>query len=226
MADLFPFVSEFRNDKPALRRRMGTIQSVQSDYTLTVTLNGTDIPGVRYFGHYLPVAGQQVWLDTDGGDLVAIGSIAGRGGKFLGCYVYKTAGGSQNIADNTLEKITFGVADYNIEGMFDNPNDLVTLNRSGLWHVQGGIFFASNATGYREINLRSTGSIGPELAVQRVSASPSAATRLTVATIRNFTYGDTVSMYGRQTSGSPLQVTGDGNPETTWLSAVYIGPGA
>lgn len=220
---LHDFVSTFRTEKPAIRRRLGIVTSIQADYTITVTLNGTDVAGVRYFGHYQPIAGEQVWLDTDGGDIVAVGAIAGRGGQVLGAYVYKNA--DQNLTNNTLTQITFSSVDFDGEVLFDNTSDTLTLRRPGLWLCQAAGSFDANATGYREISIRGSGSISGDIVTQRVSATPTTNTRIVVSTVRYFGYGDVISMYARQTSGAGLIISGDGNPQTTWLSAVYMGAG-
>lgn len=220
---LHDFVSTFSNEKPAIRRRMATVKSIQSDYTVTVTLNGTDVAGVRYFGHYVPVAGSQVWLDTDGGDLIAVGSLAGRGGRALGAYIYKNA--DQSIANNTLTKITFASVDFDAEAMFDNANDTLVLNRAGLWTVAAGASFDANAAGYREISIRGTGLLSGDIVSQRVPATPTTNTRLTTSSTGYFGYGDTVALWARQTSGAALLVDGTAYA-STWLSAIYLGAGA
>lgn len=62
----------------SLRLRLGTVQAVNSDRTIDVTLGGssTTVTGVKCLTGAVPVDGAAVLLLTDGYELVVIGSVA------------------------------------------------------------------------------------------------------------------------------------------------------
>lgn len=61
-----------------LRFRRGTVVSVQSDYSCTVTVAGdtTQISDVRYLSGITPAINASVWLVTDGRDMFVLGHMA------------------------------------------------------------------------------------------------------------------------------------------------------
>jgi hypothetical protein len=60
-----------------LRLRQGSVVSGQVDGTVTITIAGsaTQVAGVKYIDSYHPLAGDTVWLATDGRDLFIIGRL-------------------------------------------------------------------------------------------------------------------------------------------------------
>lgn len=44
--------------------------------TITITLDDTNISGVRYFASYTPTANDNVWLLVNGSDILALGKLA------------------------------------------------------------------------------------------------------------------------------------------------------
>lgn len=223
MADLFPFVSEFRNEKPSIRRRLGTVSAIDTNgQTITVTLNGTPISGVRYFGHYGPVVGKQVWLDTDGGDIVAIGSIAGRGGVAIAARVSKGADQALNTS-GTVEQVTFSAVHTDPSGMFDDANDQLVIAVPGIYQLSGSINWkASNDSLARYLQIRINGST---LAiVDRTPQNNSSSVQLIqqASGIYQLSTGDTVQLWAAQYTGGPQSGAVQGS-SLTYLAAAYIG---
>ncbi len=64
--------------RPAIRLRQGTVQTVNEDGTIDVTIGGgsTVVSCVACFDHVSPVAAAGVWLITDGVDMIALGTIS------------------------------------------------------------------------------------------------------------------------------------------------------
>lgn len=60
-----------------LRLRQGTVDAVNLDGTVDVTIAGstTIVAGVKCFDSVSPSAGHGIWLLTDGVDLIGIGTI-------------------------------------------------------------------------------------------------------------------------------------------------------
>ena len=225
MTELGAFVETFGKQKPRLRRRMGTVVGIASDYSLTVTVAGdsTQVTGVKYFGHYTPRVGAQVWLDTDGVDVIAVGALAGLGGSAVSALFSKTS--DQNIANNTLEQVTMSSIDHDPAGMIDNAADRITVSMPGIYLIAAGASFAANATGYREIQAKP--SSGDPYVVARQAATPTTNARVTASVIRSLSQGATVELHARQTSGGALAVAGDSADKSfTWLGVTYLGPAA
>ena len=65
-----------------LKRRQGVVSAIAAGPppTLTVTIGGTAVAGVRYFDWYLPTVGDVVFLDFDGATPVVVGKLAGAAG--------------------------------------------------------------------------------------------------------------------------------------------------
>ena len=63
--------------RPAIRLRQGTVETVNLDGTVDITLAGSEtvIAGVACFDHVTPEAGHGIWLITDGVDLIGLGTI-------------------------------------------------------------------------------------------------------------------------------------------------------
>jgi len=57
-------------------RRWGVIKSINAGNTLTVTLSGVDIPGIKRLSSYIPTVGDNVQIDVVGTDLHVVGTLA------------------------------------------------------------------------------------------------------------------------------------------------------
>lgn len=226
MTELGRFVDTFANTKPRLRRRLGTISSVQgATQTITVTIAGgsTTISGVRYFGHYPPVAGKQVWLDTDGVDLIAVGALAGLGGVAIAARVSKGADQALNTS-GTVEQVTLSAVHTDPAGMFDDPNDQLVIPVTGIYQLSAGINWKASADSTaRYLQIRINGST---LAiVDRAPQNNSAGTQLIqqASGIYKCDAADTVQLWAAQYTGAGQTGAVQGST-LTYLSAAYIGP--
>jgi hypothetical protein len=213
-----------RNKKNGLRLRMATVVSVQSAYSITVQVAGSSqsLPGVRYFSNFPPKPNDQVWLVTDGGDILALGMVAAAG-RVLAPRVFSSIDISLTNATDTA--ITFNTANNDAYAMWSasTPTRL-TCVVPGRYQFTGFVRFAANATGLRAIWVQRAGTqiLGRQTTL---AASGSIATYMTVTTATmDFAQGDYVELYARQESGGALNVTA-GDLAHISLSAVYLGPG-
>lgn len=129
----------------SIRFRQGTVVSVDSSYTMTVTIAGSSgsVSNVKYTAAVTPIAGDGVWLVTDGQDLFAIATIetgwnaytptltgwtTGAGGSFTGS-AYTRLGsvvhfralftfGTGSAAAAAAPVMTLPVAAVNYQGHF------------------------------------------------------------------------------------------------------------
>lgn len=226
MSDLGKFVDTFATPKPKFRRRLGTVLSVQSDYSITVTVAGSSsdypISKVRYFGHYPPTPGAQVWLDTDGVDLIAVGAIGGIGGMAHAARWEKTA---NQAAPNSATLITFGAQISDPANLFDNPNDQYVAILPGLYHVVGGLTWqAATDKEMRSVSIRVNNVAKATTRQENIGHATHQLSQV-VSTIYPLEAGDTVTLYANQGTGATLSsgiIADDG----TFFAIAYIGPKA
>jgi len=206
---------------PAFRRRMGTVSAINAGYTIDVTIAGssTVITGVRYFNHYAPKVGAQVWLDTDGQDWIAIGAVAGLGGQVPTCKVYRTA--DLGIASGSgWTAITWQATEFDPFGMFTVNSTNLTVPITGRYLISGAVLFDnSTSTGYRGIAINKNGTL-----IQYAQVITNAANTIGVplSTVVNLTKGDTVSLSARQGSGVNINLVSASAIETH-LIVTYLG---
>lgn len=73
------FASAFRNRRSPIKKRLGQVVSVDTGSRTCSVIVGADetvYTGVRYYSSFTPLVGADVWIETDGLDMVAVGSIA------------------------------------------------------------------------------------------------------------------------------------------------------
>lgn len=221
MTDTFGFVQAVKPPSQKLRRRMGKVITVGTDYTLTVQIAGdttNNIAGVRYFGHFAPKAGSQVWLDTDGVDVIAVGAVAGLGGVVPVCRVYRST--DLNVASSTTyTTVAWASSLYDTHNMWTSGTDVVAPI-TGTYLVQATYSFANLLGGYRSARIVS-GSTTQAFS-QYDSASSIAAPFTSLGTVCSVAKGTAFTLEVRQTSGSTLALNG-GVPSYTNLFVTYLG---
>lgn len=108
------------------------------------------------------------------------------------------------MATSTATAIAFDVEFYDTDSMHDNVtnNSRLTINTSGVYLVKGMVGFASNTTGYREVEIRKNGS---GVARSRLQTQPTAiGTTVLIAADIALTAGDYIQLFGWQNSGGNL----------------------
>ena len=219
--DTFGFVTAIKQEPQQLRRRMGIIVSVETGYTITIQLAGdtTSFSGIKYFGHYPPKVGAQVWLDTDGADIVAIGAIAGLGGAVPAGLTIKAANQSIATASNTT--ITWPAPATDTFGIWDAANNRWVVPFDGMWLINTTLIWAANATGARAAYIMQGANI---ISISRGQATSGVTTIMNCSTIAKATKNDNFSIQGYQSSGGALNV--ETNANICNFSISYLGPAA
>lgn len=214
--DLNYVASIFANDNP-LRLRVGTVISVQSDRTCTVTVGGdtTEISGVKYMSDIAPDPQAAIWLVSDGRDLFALGHLAAAN-RTLATKASRST--SQSIATATDDFINFDSASYNEwSAWVVGSAARITAPMAGRYMVIGNAAFQGNATGFRRLSIEQNGTtvICSAHSHSNVGGTP---TSMSVSTVVTLAVGDYVRLGVRQTSGGALDVNSGAD-----LSLVYLG---
>lgn len=138
------------------------------------------------------------------------------------CRVFHNA--NQSIAVSAVSQIlAFNSERYDTSTMHDPAaNTKITIPTAGLYLVTAGVEFASNATGYRQIELLVGGATF--IGIDNRTAVNGDTTKLNIATVYKFTAGQYIEVRALQNSGGALNVTnfGQSSPE---FSATWVGVG-
>jgi hypothetical protein len=129
----------------------------------------------------------------------------------LGARVRRTA--NQTISDATDESINFtGTEDFDLFAMHDTSSDSnrLVVPDSGYYLIGGGVTFAADGTGDRNIYLEVNGKDGGGTAVSgshvKVRAATGTQSALNTSTLYHLNAGDYISLTAYQTSGGGLVV--------------------
>ena len=153
-----------------------------------------------------PITTGQLW--PRGGDSPPPASVGPAAPAPVTCRVIRT--GSQSIDDTTDIQVTFNsVLEDPLNFLATSPGQTLTVPAgcAGLYMITGGLYYAPATGGARiaKITVNSTqksfsSSAGASIDINGNGVSTSVLTRLAV--------GDIVQLTARQTSGSPLNVSG------------------
>lgn len=145
-------------------------------------------------------------------------SIADRPYTQVYARVYYAAG-AQSIANDTLQAITFDTVRVNTQTawVIGNPTRL-TCAVAGFYAIGGGVRFAANTTGYRQLTIRLNGATQIATANMSAVSAVGITTAMTIATGYLLAVGDYVELAVRQNSGGALNVDSQSaiTPEFWW----------
>lgn len=112
---------------------------------------------------------------------------------------------AQSIPDTTLTILAFDTERFDTDNIHDTVtnNDRLTCQTAGTYIILGGIRFASNATGYRQVRVYKNTTIISYTLLTTVSGNPTA---VPVATLTDMAVGDFVQIRVTQSSGGALDV--------------------
>lgn len=213
-----------------LRRRMGKVTAIGSNYTISVQIAGstTTITGVRYFNHYAPKVGSQVWLDTDGRDWIAIGAIAGLGGAVPSVKVMRTA--DLSIATGAAyTTVAWQAADFDPWGMWTSGTNVV-VPLTGRYLITGQATFNAGATlgSYRGVQVRTNGSTGGYIGWTQTDYASSSGVSVwsgTATGVRHMVAGDYVTMHVHHNNAAALTLSSTAINDTH-MTVTYLGSDA
>lgn len=220
MRDPYLIAQAFTTDRPGLRVRFGVVSSVQTDRTLTVSVGGGTVTGVRYAAGMTPCPGYSVFLLTDGTDLFAVDHIAADG-LTLAPRAYRTT--DVNLTTGTDTAVSLQNAASDAWGCWvAGAATKLSAPITGRYLATAVVRFEANPTGLRAawITKNGTDTIG-RVQVAALSGSP---TMLTVAaTPTDLVKGDFIELNVRQNSGGDLALVAADNYFPS-LGLTYLGP--
>lgn len=221
--DPYLYSSQFVSPDGAPRVKAASVVSIESDHTITVTVNGSteQVANVNYLGSVAPRPGSLVWVLTDGVDLFAFGVMAGSDRTIAPRTSRST---SQNITNANDTAIDFDGVNSDAWGCWSSSNPArLTAPITGRYMAVGSVTFEANATGFRRVWVEKDGS--STLARSESStALAGSALWLNVATPAfTMTKGEYIRLMVRQNSGGTLAVLNSSTFSPT-LSLIYVGP--
>jgi hypothetical protein len=197
--------------------RQGEVVSVQSDYTMTVTIAGssTEVTGVRSLSQP-PPPGAGVWVMTNDTDLFAIGAIRAAD-RALAPRAYRTT--DQAINNASATPIIWEGEDSDPFGFVTASAQSINVTVPGRYVAVGQVDFASNGTGVRSASIITGGSV---VGAQRIGAFTGVA-HLNVTSVP-FTVSSTaaVELWVEQNSSASLNVVASDNL-SPGLGVYYLG---
>lgn len=221
--DLSYLVNQIKAVPQGLRLRQGKVITVNSARTIDVQIAGdtNTLPSVRYVSNYAPKPDDQVWLFSQGTDLLAFGMVAEADRTLAPTASRSTA---QTIPTSTQTAIVFDTVDsdgWNCWDLSPNPTRL-TAPVTGRYFITANVSYEAASAGHRAINILKNGTT--ELARSDFSpVSNSIDTHTTVNTHAvTLTKGDYVELRVWQNSGSDLDIMADGD-HTPKMSLIYLG---
>lgn len=204
-----------------LRFRFGTVVSVESDRTCTVTIGGdsTNVDGVKYMTP--PRPGSAIILATDGLDVFALGHLAADGGEIAPRANRST---DQSIADATDVAISFDGVNNDAWGCWSSGSATrLTAPVTGRYMAVGQVAFAANATGFRRVWIERNGTSTLGRSDLSTALAGSAVWLNVTANAFDMTQGDYIRLMVRQNSGGALNAT-TSSTYAPALSLIYLGP--
>lgn len=223
-SDLFLTAARLRQPNDGWKVRAATVVSIQSDRTLTVTVNGAteQVSDVAYTTSTVPLPGSLVWCVSDGVDLFAIGTIAADNRTPSARASRST---NQSIPNATDSSIDFDGVNSDLWGSWASGANSARLYARipGRYMAVGQATFEAHATGFRRLWIEKDGTstVGR---VDTISIGAGSAMWVNV-TSQPFTMasGEYIRLMARQNSGGALNVINSSTYSPS-LSLIYLGP--
>lgn len=121
-----------------------------------------------------------------------------------GCRVRHSV--NQSLTSGSFTALAFDTEDYDTDTMHSTVtnNSRITFTTAGKYRIVGQAVWDSNANGFRELTIRHNGSL--DIAIERILSPGVLSHAQVVETVYNVAASDYVQLYGRQSSGSALNV--------------------
>lgn len=198
--------------------RQGQIVSVQSDYTVTVKIAGsnTEVAGVRYMGYPLP-PNSGAWLWSNGTDVFVAGALSSTG-QAIAPRAYRT--NDLAISNASVTRITWQADDADPYGMWNVASpDYLIANVPGRYAAVAQADFASSSVGVRSASILVNGAV---VGANRTPGTASVS-HINVASLP-FTVSATASveLVVEQNSSASLNLIASGNL-SPGLGIYYLG---
>lgn len=210
-------------EQPSLRFRFGSVVSVESDYSCTVTIGGgaDSVAGVPYVSGVAPLPGAGCILATDGSDLFVIEVLAAADRTISPRASRST---TQSITTSNDTPVTFDGVNGDSWGCWSSGSATrLTAPLTGRYQATAVVSWAGNATGFRSIWIERNGTstVGRQSTLSVGAGNP---TWMQVTSQPfDMAKGDYLRLIVWQNSGGSLNV----NNSSTFapsLSFTYLGP--
>lgn len=124
-----------------------------------------------------------------------------------------------HTSTGNFQAVTLDTNLFDTGSLWDSSNGRFVIRKTGLYLVCGQVMFAGNATGVRIMAIYQSGTIRGEGAavlgsVSNIAPSHSMHMKLTA--------GDTIALYGFQSSGGNLAYATGAAPYAAWLSIGWV----
>lgn len=201
-----------------LRLRQGSIVSVQTDGSATVTIGGdtTPIAGVKVASHVCPIPGASCWLAVDGRDLFVMATLTPSGPAFGRMRI----GANVSVAPNTHTVVNFtNRTAVRTNGMTDVNNGL-SVQVPGWYQVSGTIVFGGAVGNRRGLRIMVSGSSWFDGTVVQVSPVPS--THIAVSGLVRAVAGEVIQLEAYQESSGAADLIAA--PGLNLITAIWVRP--
>jgi uncharacterized SAM-binding protein YcdF (DUF218 family) len=141
--------------------------------------------------------------------------------SFVGVSAYNVA--QQTLSNNTGTAITFSNEDYDTDGFHSTTTNTsrftIPSGKAGKYLLTAVISYLANATGNRTLYFYKNGN--PLSYAVQTPGTSTFYTNMSASMVTTLSEGDYIEMFGWQTSGNNLNVSGDS--ETSRIALTYLG---
>lgn len=199
------------------RFRQGEVVSVESDYTATIKIAGSDVevPGVRYIQE--PTPGKGIWILSNGTDLVILGGVA-EAGRAFAPRAYRIS--NQSINNASATPIIWEGVNSDAFSTYTASTAQLVISVPGRYMAVGQVDFASASAGQRSASIIVNGAV---LGAQKVSAYNAIAHVNVTAQPFTVSSSASVSLWVEQDSAASLNVIASGSV-SPGLGVHFLGP--
>lgn len=132
------------------------------------------------------------------------------------------AAAAQTFPNAVATPVELDTETFDVGGLYNPPDDLMTVNRRGTWLITAQIGWGGNTTGNRQLQIRAGNQL---VALSQSSPGSDGVIRQTATGVARLNAGDTVSLLAQQNSLGDLgtQVNA-GLPGGASMTISWIGP--
>lgn len=223
--DVSYLVKQIKAVPQGLRLRLAKAITVNADQTVDIQIAGdtSTLPSVKYLSDIAPKPDDQLWVLTNGADVVGLGMVADTN-RTLSPKAYRTA--LQSITSGSDVTVTFQAVENDDWGCWNvsHPSRL-TAPVTGRYLIQGQAKWGDGSSGVRQISLKINGT--QEIAYANNDRATGHGTHTSVmsppVTLQK---GEYVEMLAYSGANLDLVVTADGDNYVGWfpsMSLIYLG---
>jgi hypothetical protein len=223
--DVSYLVKQIKAVPQGLRLRLAKAITVNADQTVDIQIAGDEntLPSIRYLSNIAPKPDDQLWVLSNGSDLLGVGMVADTA-RTLSPKAYRTA--LQAITSGSDNTVIFQAVENDDWGCWNvsNPSRL-TVPVTGRYLVQAQAKWSDGASGVRQISIKMNGT--QEIAYSNNDKATGHGTHTSVMSPPvTFQKGDYVELLAYSGTNLNLIITADGDNYVGWfpsMSLIYLG---